>query len=207
QLQVNELPALQNGFVTFGCLNNFCKVNNQVLSLWARVLQVVPDSRLILLAPPGQAWQQTLAELGRDGVQPERVKFFPIQPAAEYLKSYLNIDFGLDTFPYNGHTTSLDGLWMGVPTVTLIGNTVVGRAGFSQLSNLGLTELAARSPEQFVEIAVKLAGDIPRLQELRRTMRQRMQASPLMDAKRFARNVEAAYRNVWKKWANGSPTQ
>jgi len=89
---------------------------------------------------------------------------------------------------------------MGVPVVTLIGNTAVGRAGWSQLCNLDLKELAARTPEEFVDIAVKLAGDPPRLAEIRRTLRQRMEASPLMDAKRFSRNVEAAYRQMWRKW-------
>jgi len=106
----------------------------------------------------------------------------------------------LDTFPYNGHTTSLDSLWMGVPVVTLVGQTVVGRAGLSQLMNLGLPELIAETPQQFVDVAVRLAGDLPRLAELRATLRGRMEGSPLMDAPRFAKNVEAVYRDVWRRW-------
>ena len=102
--------------------------------------------------------------------------------------------------PYNGHTTSLDAFWMGVPTITQIGTTVVGRAGWSQLCNLGLPELAARTPEEFVTIAVQLAGDLPRLQELRATLRARMRASPLMDGKRFAGHMEQAYRQMWRTW-------
>jgi predicted O-linked N-acetylglucosamine transferase (SPINDLY family) len=93
---------------------------------------------------------------------------------------------------------------MGVPVITLAGQTVVGRAGLSQLSNLGLPELIARTPEQYVQIATDLAKDLPRLAELRRTLRARMQASPLMDAPRFARNVEAAYRQMWRNWCQQS---
>jgi predicted O-linked N-acetylglucosamine transferase (SPINDLY family) len=110
------------------------------------------------------------------------------------------VDIVLDTFPYNGHTTSLDALWMGVPVVSLAGNAPVSRAGLSQLSNLGLPELVARSESEYVTIAERLAADLPRLAELRATLRPRMQASPLMDASRFARNVEAAYRSMWERW-------
>ena len=110
---------------------------------------------------------------------------------------------GLDTFPYNGHTTSIDSFWMGVPVITLVGKTPVGRAGISQLSNLGLPELIAQTPEQYVQIAADLAKDLPRLAELRSTLRTRMQSSPLMDGPRFARNMEAAYREIWRKWCAG----
>ena len=116
------------------------------------------------------------------------------------MELYQRIDVGLDTFPYNGHTTSLDSFWMGVPVITLVGQTVVGRAGLSQLSNLGLQELIAQTPEQYVSIAAALAGDLPRLSQLRATLRERMQGSPLMDARRFARNIEAAYREMWRRW-------
>jgi predicted O-linked N-acetylglucosamine transferase (SPINDLY family) len=98
------------------------------------------------------------------------------------------------------NTTSLDSLWMGVPVVTLVGKTVVGRAGLSQLTNLGLCELNANTPEEFVAIAAALAGDLARLSELRRALRECMQSSPLMDAPRFARNIEAAYREMWRRW-------
>src|SRR4029079_18530054 len=102
-----------------------------------------------------------------------------------------------DTFPYNGHTTSLDAYFMGVPVITLPGQTVVGRAGVSQLTNLGLTELIAHSPDGFVQIAASLRADTAALSELRSGRRERMRRSPLMDAPRFARNIEAAYRRMW----------
>ena len=186
--------------ITFGCLNNFCKVNDGCLALWARVLQAVPRSRLLLLAPRGQARDRVLARLQQEGIAAARVEFADKQPRPEYLKLYHQIDLGLDPLPYNGHTTSLDAFWMGVPTLTLLGKTVVGRAGWSQLCNLGLKELAAETPEQYVALAAELAGDLPRLQELRGTLRQRMLQSPLMDANRFARHMEQAYRQMWRRW-------
>src|SRR5262249_31125231 len=177
---VSALPALESGAITFGCLNNFCKVNDGCLSLWAEVLRAVPRSRLLLLAPPGQARDPVLSALGRGGIAAARVEFVDPRPRPEYLKLYHRIDLGLDPLPYNGHTTSLDAFWMGVPTLTLVGRTVVGRAGWSQLCNLGLKELAAETPGQFVALAARVAADLPRLQELRATLRQRMQQSPLM---------------------------
>jgi predicted O-linked N-acetylglucosamine transferase (SPINDLY family) len=197
---VNALPAQTNGHVTFGCLNNFCKVNEQVLRLWAHVLENVDRSRLMILCPEGSHRQSLLDLLQRLGIQPDRIELIAHRPRPQYLELYHRIDVGLDTFPYNGHTTSLDSFWMGVPVVTPVGQTVVGRAGLSQLTNLGLTELIAQTPQQYVRLAAALAGDLPRLAELRRTLRARMQASPLMDAPRFARNIEAAYRQMWRNW-------
>ena len=200
QPPVNGLPAAQNGFVTFGCLNNFCKVNDGCLVLWAKVLQAVPRSRLLLRAPRGRAREQVLARLQQEGIALARVDFVDQLPRQEYLKLYHRIDLGLDPLPYNSHTTSLDAFWMGVPTLTLLGKTTVGRAGWSQLSNLGLQELAAQTPEQYVTLAARLAADLSGLQDLRSTLRERMLRSPLMDGKRFARHVEQAYRQMWRKW-------
>jgi protein O-GlcNAc transferase len=131
------------------------------------------------------------------------VEFTDTLTRMEYLRLYRQIDIGLDPLPYNGHTTSLDAFWMGVPTITLVGKTVVGRAGLSQLCNLGLDELVADTPEQYVALAAQLAGDLPRLEVLRSTLRQRLRQSPLMDAGRFARNVEHAYREIWRRWCRG----
>jgi predicted O-linked N-acetylglucosamine transferase (SPINDLY family) len=197
---VNAPPCLESGIVTFGCLGNFCKVNDAVLSLWAGILNAVAGSRLILMAPEGRCRQWALSCLGRDGIGPERVEFAAKQPRLDYLRAYHRIDIVLDTFPYNGHTTSLDSLWMGVPVVTLAGRTAVGRAGASQLNNLGLAELIARNPDQYVRLAAGLAEDRPRLSELRSTLRGRMEKSPLMDAASFTRHVEAAYQAIWRNW-------
>jgi protein O-GlcNAc transferase len=196
---VNALPAIERGHVTFGCLNNPCKLTEQTLRLWARVMQAVPGSRLELLAPPGRHRQRLLERLAVHGMA-ERVGFVPYRARAEYLLSYHGIDIGLDTFPYNGHTTSLDSLWMGVPTVTRVGETCVGRGGLSQLFQIGLTELAAETDAAFTAAAVALANDLPRLGELRQGLRARLERSALMDAGRFARNLEAAYRTMWQTY-------
>lgn len=199
-ISVNSLPAEVTGFVTFACLNNFWKVSDETLSLWSQVLRQVENCRLLLLAPPGKTRQFTLDRLKNQGIDPARVELVPRQPRQWYLELYHRIDIGLDTFPYNGHTTSLDSFWMGVPVVSLVGRRAVSRAGWCQLTNLGLTELAAHSPEQFVRIAVDLAGDLPRLAEMRGALRQKIEQSPLMDAPKFARNLEAAYRRMWQTW-------
>jgi predicted O-linked N-acetylglucosamine transferase (SPINDLY family) len=195
-----DAPAEFLGYVTFGCLNNLGKVNEQVLRLWARVLRRVENSHLLMLSAEGNHRQAILDIFQSEGVDPQRVEMMPRCPRPDYLQAHYQIDIGLDTFPYNGHTTSLDAMWMGVPIVTLRGPTVVGRAGVSQLTNLKLTDLIAQTPDEFVEIAARLADDLPRVVELHRTLRDRMAASPLTDASRFARNVESAFRQMWKTW-------
>ncbi|HET6246366.1 MAG TPA: tetratricopeptide repeat protein [Tepidisphaeraceae bacterium] len=203
---VNALPALSNGLITFGCLNNFCKINDGMTRLWAQVMRQTPRSRLLLLAPEGTARRRLLDILGDGGIDASRVEFSGRLSRQRYLELYHRIDIGLDTFPYNGHTTSLDSAWMGVPVVTRAGETAVSRGGFSQLWNLGLPELAADSNDGFVETAVELAGDVNRLCELRATLRGRLEQSPLMDASRFARNMEAAYRAMWGRWIGAAQT-
>jgi protein O-GlcNAc transferase len=207
EIRVSPLPALQAGVITFGCLNNFCKINDDLLSLWAGAMQQVEGSRLLLLAPVGSHRARVTDRLRQEGIDPARIEFVAHQSRQKYLETYHRIDLGLDTFPYNGHTTSLDSLWMGVPVLTLVGLTPVARAGWSQLSNLGLPEFAGETPDQFVRIAVDLAKDLPKLQQIRSTLRRRMQQSPLMDAPRFTRNIEAAYRRMWHTWCETVSTK
>ena len=195
---VGELPAARNGFVTFGCLNNFCKVTDDTLRLWARVMGGVAGSRLLLMAPAGTARQRVLDQLRDGGIDQGRVAFVARQRRRPYLQTYQRIDIGLDTMPYNGHTTSLDSCWMGVPVVTWVGEAAVGRAGWSQLSNLGLRQLAGADADGFVAIAQGLARDLDGLSSLRATLRQRLASSPLCDGPRFARGVEAAYSDMWE---------
>ena len=198
-LQPNALPALTAGYVTFGCLNNFCKVSDDTLRRWGQVMARVLSSRLILLAYAGLHRQRILDLLGRFDVTPERIEFVEYRPRSQYLQTYHRIDICLDTLPYNGHTTSLDAYWMGVPVVTQVGHTIVGRAGWSQLNNLGLPELTAFDEQAFIDIAVALAMDMPRLSQLRHSLRNRLEASPLMDGKRFATAIETIYRQIWLK--------
>jgi predicted O-linked N-acetylglucosamine transferase (SPINDLY family) len=200
EIPIPPLPAQRNGYVTFGCLNNFCKVTPPTIELWSRVLTLVPRSRLVLLAPAGRHRRVLKDKLAHLDIDPDRIAFVDVKPRPEYLKHYHNLDICLDTIPYNGHTTSLDSYWMGVPVVTLVGQTAVGRAGWSQLKNLGLPELAAQAPDEYVAIAQSLAADLPRLSALRAALRDRLKQSPLMDAPRFARNMEAAFRDIWRQW-------
>ena len=186
--------------VTFGCLNNFCKVSEKTLGAWAKILREVPDSQLLLHAQEGSHRRGTHERLEGEGIEAGRVRFAKRTPLREYFSIYHGIDIALDTFPYAGGTTTCDALWMGVPTVSLVGRTAVGRGGVSILSNIGVPELVARSEEEYVRIAGELARNLPRLRELRSTLRGRMKESPLMDAPKFARNIEAAYRRMWRGW-------
>jgi protein O-GlcNAc transferase len=199
---VGPLPAKRQGHVAFGSLNNLLKVGEPCVALWARVLRRVASSTLTLLAPAGDARERLLDLFEAHGVERGRVDFVEYQAREAYLATYGRIDIGLDTIPYGGHTTSLDALWMGVPVVTLVGSTVVGRAGLCHARNLELPELVAWSPEEFVNVAAGLAGDLDRLASLRSGLRQRMERSPLMDGPRFAKNLEAAYRSLWRAWCS-----
>ena len=194
---INALPAIERGYLTLGCLNNPCKLTDHTLRLWSAVMRALPEARLLLMAPPGRHRRRLIERLAMQGVAAERLDFQSFRPRSEYLRTYHEIDLGLDTFPYNGHTTSLDSLWMGVPVVTRVGRTCVGRGGLSQLFQLDLLELAAESDEAFVGIAVALGSDLVRLAALRRELRARLERSALMDAGRFARQIEGAYRSAW----------
>ncbi|HKT96400.1 MAG TPA: tetratricopeptide repeat protein [Paraburkholderia sp.] len=202
-IEVNGLPALaagDDGHLTLGCLNNPCKLTDATLALWSGVFAALPTARLVLMAPPGAAREQLAARLAARGIDAARVRFVGFQPRADYLRTWAQIDIALDTFPYNGHTTSLDAFWMGVPVPTRAGRSAASRAGLSLLANLGLPELVAHSDAAYVEIVVSLARDPARLAALRAGLRTRMAASPLMDGARFARNMEAAYRLMWRDW-------
>ncbi len=193
-------PSDRAGYVTFGCLNNFAKVSPGSLDLWAEILNAVPRSRMIIHSYPGSHLDGVRQRFAASGVSADRLEFVAKLPWTQYVQTYGRIDIALDPFPYGGGITTCDALWMGVPVVSLAGQTAVGRGGKSILSNLGLPELVARRPKQYVQTAVTLAQSPARLAELRRTMRHRMLTSPLMNARRFARNVENAYRQMWKQW-------
>jgi predicted O-linked N-acetylglucosamine transferase (SPINDLY family) len=202
-VEVSALPARSAGHVTFGCLNNPCKLTDATLALWSGVFAALPNARLLLMAPPGSARERLAARFGAHGIDMARVSFVGFQARADYLRTYQRIDIALDTFPANGHTTSLDAFWMGVPVPTRYGRSAVSRAGLCLLANLGLPELAAATDAGYVSNVVALASDLPRLAVLRAGMRARMEASPLMDGARFAHNMEAAYRHMWAAWCAG----
>jgi protein O-GlcNAc transferase len=197
-------PAASAGYVTFGCLNNYPKVSTAAQDLWAEILRIVPKSRLIIHSPPGTHLNGVRERFARRGVSSDRLEFTARQRWSNYMRTYDRFDIALDPFPWGGGITTCDALWMGVPVVSLVGRTAVGRGGESILTNIGLPELIARSPEEYVSIVANLAGDPQRLAELRRTLRPRMQASPLTDAPRFARDVESTFRWMWRQWC-GKP--
>ncbi len=204
-LQPSALPARRNGFVTFGSLNTFSKVSSPTLAAWCGILRKIPGSRLLLHAPEGQTRQRISDLFADEGINPDRLRFTGRVPTSDYFKLYHQMDLMLDSFPRGGGTTLLDALWMGVPVVSLAGKTALSRTGWSILSNAGLPELAARDASGYGSIACSLARDLTRLENLRSSLRARIEKSPLMDPKRFACGVEAAYLTMWKAWcAKGS---
>ena len=198
-----ELPSLRTGHLTFGCFNNYAKVRDPVVALWARILNALPGSRLVLkwygMGEERPDWVHE--RFARFGIAPERIRTLGFQK--NQYEAYLGIDLTLDPFPANGGTTSCDSLWMGVPVVTLAGETPFSRVGLCHLSNLGMEELVARSPGEYEAIVLSLARSPERLARLRRGLRQRMAASPLVDGRRYTRNLEAAYRTMWRRWCRG----
>lgn len=187
-----DLPAKTAGRVTFGCLNSFCKINRKVILVFAAILGKIRDSQLLLSSPAGSARGRLLNQFSELGVDPSRIQFVERELWDNYFKVYRRIDIALDVFPFNGGMTTCDALWMGVPVVNLIGQRGVARAGWSILNNIGMPELAGNSAEEYVKIACDLAGDLSRLQQIRKELRARMIASPLMDLTRFTRDMETA---------------
>ncbi len=202
--EVADLPARHNGFVTFGSFNNLAKVTPEVIALWAGILRAIPRSRLVIkyMSLNEQARQQAVrSAFFAHGILDEQLQLLGHSPSKwDHLAQYNSIDIGLDPFPYNGSTTTCDALWMGVPIITLAGKTHVSRVGVSQLTNLGMTELICHTPEEYVATAVRLAADLDHLGTLRKQLRVRMAASPLVDSQRFTNNLEKAYRAMWKEY-------
>jgi protein O-GlcNAc transferase len=200
------LPAIKNGYITFGSFNLFSKVTPQGIRVWAKILEKIPGSRLILknAGLDEEEMKKTLYRIFGDlGISSNRIDLLGKDPSRrDHFQRYNGIDIGLDPFPYNGTTTTCDSLWMGVPVITLEGKTHVSRVGVSQLNNLQLTELIAKTPEEYVEIARRLSTDLDHLRKLREGMRERMAASPLMDAKKFTKNLENAYRGMWNEYVS-----
>jgi protein O-GlcNAc transferase len=193
-------PSVAAGHVTFGSFNDASKLSERVLAVWARLLIAVPGSRLRLknkgLADPG-ARQRVLDLLRAVGIEADRVELVAFKPdLASHLASYTGVDIALDTFPYNGTTTTCEALWMGVPVVTLSGHAHVGRVGTSLLSGIGLPELCADSEDRYVAIATALAADGERLRQLRSGMRERLRRAPLLDAAALARTLEQTFHEL-----------
>jgi predicted O-linked N-acetylglucosamine transferase (SPINDLY family) len=200
---VGPLPARDRGHVTFGSFNYPAKIGPQVITFWAEILRRLPDARLVLkyraIDDPSIAGR--FAELfASHGIGPGRVEHRGWSAHPELLRQYGDVDIALDPFPYNGGLTTIEALWMGVPVVTCPGETFAGRHSLSHLSNVGVTETIATNVDQYVELAVTLANDLPRLAVLRAGLRERVRSSPLCDAKRFADNLLRLLRDAWREW-------
>jgi len=199
---LSTLPAENNGFITFCSFNKPCKINGTVLDLWSEVLRAVPDSRLMLKFK--NHWgipsirQPVLDRLGANGIAPEQIILISTDDSFhDHLGHYADADIALDPFPFNGATTTYQALWMGVPVISLMGERFISRAGASISTHAGLGELVADTPEEYVQKAIALAADQPRLKELRTSLRGRVGTSPLSDGPAYASNVEKAFRDMW----------
>jgi predicted O-linked N-acetylglucosamine transferase (SPINDLY family) len=195
-------PCLGRGFVTFGCFNHPAKLTREVIATFARILHGSEGSRLLLeyggFDDPGlgarfRSW------LGAEGIAPERVDFLGHAPLRRFLASFAEVDVALDPFPYSGETTALHTLWMGVPMVALEGPTVVQRLASRVLRVAGLDAWVARTPDEYVSLALALAADRERLAFERVSLRGRLAASPLFDHRGVTRELETAYREMWRR--------
>ncbi len=204
---VNSLPALENGHLTFGCFNNLAKVTPAVISLWGRILRAVPDARLLLKYRSfnDKAVQDRYRELlAGEGIAEDRIDLIGASAShVTHLSHFNRIDVALDPFPYNGTTTTCETLYMGVPVISLAGQTFVSRQGCGILENVGLSDWIPRSYDAYVERAVTCVDQLDALNALRGTLRQRVADSPLCDAGRFARHLEAGFRQIWRRWCDG----
>ena len=203
-MEIKPAPCLKNGYVTFVSFNNFTKVTDETLSVWSKILERVPNSRLYL---KGKAFRSqygidlAVSRIKAAGMPIERVRMEADEMV--YLAKYAETDIALDTFPYPGGGTTCDALFMGIPVITLVGERHNGRFGYSLLHNMELDELCAFSEEEYIDKAVELAHDYNRITEYHLTLRRRMSQSPVMNDSIYMSELEAAYEKIYKAWING----
>jgi len=198
-----EAPCKQNGFITFGCFNNFSKVTDELLVLWKKILEQVPNSKLILksrIFASEFGKQMALERMNAIGLAVEQIELRPF--SSDYLEQYHEIDIALDTFPYPGGATTCEALYMSVPVISLVGERHGSRFGYSILKNVGLDECIAFSSEEYVQKAIAFAGDHELLDLLHENLRTLMKKSSLMNAKQYINDVETAYHHMWEKFCH-----
>lgn len=199
---VVSLPALEKDYVTFGCMNNFSKVTNEVLDLWAQLLQEVPDSRLLLKAKQlsdKDIQARVISHFQEQGIETTRITLHGHLPSRDdHFDQYHHIDIGLDPFPYNGTTTTCEALWMGVPVICLNGDRHAGRVGVSLLTHAGLSQFIAADKDHYLAIANELAHDLDKLAQLRGSLRPTLQASDLCNPKQFTGDMEDTFQAMWQ---------
>lgn len=204
-LDVTSLPAAENGYITFGVFTSTFRFNTPLLEVWAEILKRTPNSRLILGFRGGdnpQFQNRFLSQFEQYGISHERIDIGDFKDYLIYFKQYNEVDIMLDTFPENGGTTTCDALWMGVPVISMAGQHQNERAGLSTLTQIGLEFFVASTSDEYVSKAVALAEKPDALAKIRGSMRNRMTASTLCNKSLFVKNIEQAYRNIWKKWCS-----
>ncbi len=206
-IKVSSLPALRNGFITFGCFNNISKISSEIIAVWSCLLKRMPDALLVL------KWNSFACEsvverftsmFEQHGISAERVEYRKSSDYGTLLEEYGDIDIALDPFPFSGATTTCEALWMGVPVITMPGPLPVGRQTLALLNVIGLPDYIADSSESYIELAFQHAHDLEALADLRQRLRDMMATSPLCDGQRFTVELESAYRLMWQRWCDGT---
>lgn len=206
--EIGELPAMKNGYITFASFNRLSKLNEQVVALWAQLLQALPDSKMLLAGMPQAGGEEQLVKwFAQQGVARERLIFKQRCSMKEYLQLHQQADINLDTRPYSGGTTTLNALWMGVPTLTLAGDMPTARSSASILGNVGLGDLITANEAEFKQKGLALAGDLKALAALRAGARQRMNDSPMLQPELLAAGLTQALRIMWRGWCAGEAPQ
>ena len=204
--QSGPSPFLSNQHIRFGSFNNWAKVSDEVVAVWARLLARLPMARLLVLAAGGDSAGGRAAitdRFAQHGIEPARIEIEGVKPLAEFLTLVASVDIALDAFPYNGGTTNVHTLWMNVPVVSLVADREVSNAVRGLMRSTGLADMCVGDPDAYLAAAVSLAGDQGRLTTLRASLRDRLRASPLMDAARMTASVESAYRAMWHNYLEG----
>ncbi len=201
-------PVLNTGHITFGSFNAVHKINPELIALWCQVLNAVTHSRMVLKSKvfiDNKIVEDFRSQFALHGITADRLDLRSRSPYVEMLAEYGDIDITLDTFPFNGGATTCEALWMGVPVITLEGNTPISRQSKSFMYAVGYPEWVASTPGDFVAIASRLAADVIGMQLVRASLRQKMSKSSLCDTKLFTQNLEALYRQIWQKWCYEQP--
>ena len=205
---VNALPASENGYITFGSFNRISKLSPRVIARWSKLLRALPNTRMLLAAIPNkQASDRLRSWFGKEGIAPERLSFHAYTNIHDYLALHHLVDICLDTFPYNGGTTTFHACWMGVPTLTIDGMTLPGRVGAMILSQTGLDEFIASDEDDFISMGKSLSTKINYLAALRSSMRSRMDDSAIGQPALITEGLEGALRSMWQRWCTGLPTE
>lgn len=197
---VSTLPMLRNGFLTLGSFNHEIKLNDAVIRTWIDLLRAVPDSRLRIFGITSDILERRIRDACRAlNIAGERIEINGRVEIGRYFAHYREVDIALDTFPFNGGTTTCDALIMGVPVATVAGHRAIARGGVSLLTNIGLADWVAPTPESLAQMVCRQTADPQRLAQLRNELPDRMRASPLMDGPRFARDLEALFTQAWER--------